>query len=112
MVRKMLAQMLRRLGCVVDEARDGQVAIDIIPDKLSGNEEVEAVKVEEQKKEKDKEGAAAMPYDVILMDSVMPRVTGPEATEVIVQQLGFTNLLVGVTGNILPTDVTGTRHGS
>ena len=48
-----------------------------------------------------------MPYDLILMDSNMPRVSGPEATEVIVRHLGFINPVVGVTGSVLPSDVTG-----
>ena len=103
MVRKMLVKMLVRLGSAVDEACDGQVAIDIIREKLCVKDE----KREEEGREQEKGEEAGMPYDVILMDSVMPRVTGLQATETIVQ-LGFTGLIVGVTGNVLAADVAGT----
>ena len=43
-------------------------------------------------------------FDAILMDSVMPIMTGPEATARI-RALGYTGLILGVTGNALPEDI-------
>lgn len=101
MIRKMLVKMLLTLGCVVDEASDGQVAIAIIRDKLR-------MSFEKQDKTSDEATTMRMPYDLILMDSNMPVVSGPEATNTIVRKLGFANVVVGVTGSVLPTEVRGT----
>ena len=43
--------------------------------------------------------------DLILMDNVMPNMSGPLATKVI-RSLGFKGLIFGVTGNALPEDIT------
>lgn len=88
MVRKMLVKVLKSLGSIVDEASDGQEAINITSNKLG----------------EDAKEPPGMPFDLILMDSVMPRVSGLEATKVIVKNLKFTNPVIGVTGNILPDD--------
>jgi CheY-like chemotaxis protein len=48
-------------------------------------------------------GEGPMP-DVILMDFVMPNMTGPEATAAI-RELGYKGLVLGVTGNALPDDI-------
>ena len=45
------------------------------------------------------------PYDIILMDSEMPNMNGPEAARHIKTQLGYTGLVIGVTGNALPEDI-------
>ena len=42
-------------------------------------------------------------YDAILMDYVMPKMNGPDATKAI-RQLGYTGPIIGVTGNALPED--------
>jgi CheY-like chemotaxis protein len=39
-------------------------------------------------------------YDVILMDSEMPRMSGPAATELL-RQKGYIGIIVGVTGNVM-----------
>ena len=111
MVRKMMVKILSMLESDVSQAADGKVAIDIIRDKLSRkNASGGGVKRQKGNDAESDDAAPAMPYDVILMDSVMPKVSGIEATKVIVQELGFSNLVVGVTGNILPADTTGSRH--
>jgi CheY-like chemotaxis protein len=43
-------------------------------------------------------------YDVILMDFIMPNMDGPTATREL-RRLGYEGLIVGVTGNALPTDI-------
>ena len=105
MVRKMLSNVLKRLGCNVTQASDGQEAIDIVRTRLGADLEAKIVAGIEHD---DKEGRVMrdMPFDLILMDSVMPRVSGVNATEIIIKNLGFTNTVIGVTGNILPADTT------
>jgi CheY-like chemotaxis protein len=44
------------------------------------------------------------PFDFILMDTHMPMLEGPEATHRI-RQLGFTNPIIGVTGNLADVDI-------
>jgi signal transduction histidine kinase/CheY-like chemotaxis protein len=77
--RKMLIRLLERNGHVCDPACDGEEAVAL---------------------------ARAHPdaWDVILMDFEMPRLKGPETTRQI-RQLGFTGLILGVTGNVLAEDV-------
>ena len=43
-------------------------------------------------------------FDLIICDNIMPVMNGPEAMKVI-RGLGFTGLVIGVTGNTLPEDV-------
>mmetsp|Transcript_32138 Transcript_32138/g.30630 ORF Transcript_32138/g.30630 Transcript_32138/m.30630 type:complete len:167 (+) Transcript_32138:3-503(+) len=43
-------------------------------------------------------------YDALLMDSVMPIMDGPTATKII-RGLGYTGVIIGVTGNALPSDI-------
>ena len=44
------------------------------------------------------------PFDVIFMDSIMPRMGGIEATANI-RKMGYKGVILGVTGNISPDDV-------
>ena len=111
MARKMLVKMLSSLGSVVHQASDGQEAIDLVreaivtqEDKVTAEDGVQGAQVTHRERLAKSTG---MPYDLILMDSAMPRVSGPEATETILQQLGFNKLIVGVTGNVLPADTNG-----
>lgn len=45
------------------------------------------------------------PLQVILMDSIMPRMGGREAIHKIRTQLGYTGIIIGVTGNVLADDI-------
>eukprot|EP01042_Synura_sphagnicola_P036518 gene36518-biopygen8477 len=44
------------------------------------------------------------PYDVILMDFMMPTMDGPTATRAI-RSLGYKGIIIGVTGNSSPQDI-------
>ena len=81
--RSMLIRLLRLNYCTCDEAEDGLKAIEMVK-----------VSMESGK-----------PYDIILMDSEMPNMNGPETARHIKTQLGYTGLVIGVTGNALPEDI-------
>ena len=71
MSRKMMCRILVSDGHYVDEAEDGEKA-------------VEAVKIDSS-------------YDAILMDSHMPKMNGPEAAK-IMRLLGYKGVILGITG--------------
>lgn len=84
---KMLKMLLRRKGIDSDIAYDGQAAVDLykVPSTDAG---------------------ARRPavHDVIFMDHTMPVMSGIEATSII-RSLGYTGLIIGLTGNALDDDV-------
>ena len=77
--RQMLKMVLKKLGYKAEEAEDGQLAVNMLKDQSKR-------------------------YDLILCDNVMPNMNGPNAVKEI-RALGYTGLIVGVTGNMLPDDV-------
>ena len=78
--RKMLTKTLIASGHTCEEAEDGSIAVDKVKEK------------------------GLTTYDAILMDFVMPVMDGPDATKAI-RQLGFTNPIIGCTGNTLDMDL-------
>jgi CheY-like chemotaxis protein len=114
--RKMARRILEAAGHTVAEADDGQIALA---------KYLSSIIV----KEAAREGAAAggggrrvggagtpvtsvsdnvsvqkSSYDVIVMDFIMPNMDGPTATREL-RRLGYEGLILGVTGNALPTDI-------
>lgn len=81
--RKFLGRLLTRSGHVCDLAEDGAQALEM-----------------EIKKRRECE-----PYDCILLDYEMPVVNGPNAAKEM-RRTGSDVLIVGITGNVLPEDVT------
>jgi CheY-like chemotaxis protein len=75
----MLSMLLRSRGFNVDDAVNGKIAVK---------------KVE----------ADILKYGVVFMDNTMPIMNGVEAARAL-RNLGFPNLIVGVTGNALDDDV-------
>jgi len=83
--RKMQCRLLKkRCECCI-EAEDGQQAVDIIRENMKHVEEGSTI-------------------DLILMDSVMPVLTGNEAVRQI-RNLGYEGMIFGVTGNVAQDDV-------
>lgn len=80
--RKLLGRLLKNQGHVSDEADDGDTAVEMIASAI-------------------RDGT---PYDTILLDYEMPRVSGPTAAKE-VRSMGCDVFVVGVTGNLLPEDV-------
>jgi CheY-like chemotaxis protein len=88
--RKMVARLLRGVGCECLEAEDGQVAIDVVIKTAA---------------ETGPDGKVSSSFQMILMDAEMPVMKGPEATKNI-RDLGYIDtFIIGVTGNVLPEDV-------
>ena len=76
-------------------ANDGDVAVNMIKQSMSPLSDIDTVTGN---------GAAENSYDAILIDNIMEKLHGPEATKIIRKELGYSGLIVGVTGNLLPSD--------
>ena len=79
--RKMLIKCLRADNHECSECEDGLEAVAAVKERINHAN-----------------GGKGKPYDVILMDFVMPNMDGPTATREI-RALGYTSLIFGVTGN-------------
>lgn len=80
--RKMLSRLLGSENVATEEAKDGVEAVDMVKASVDNG----------------------IPYDGILMDASMPKMTGLEATRII-RGMGFQGKIFGVTGNALAEDV-------
>lgn len=78
--RKMLLRCLRSDGHMCTEAADGLEAIEAVKERLNVAS-----------------GGLGRPFDVILMDFIMPNMDGPTATEEI-RAMGYTAPIFGLTG--------------
>lgn len=96
MNRKMICRVLQGKCRGTLEADDGVVAVNLIKQRL--------LEAEVERGEGQQGGGAAGPIDVILMDYVMPIMNGHEATRLI-RSLGYTGIIIGVTGNAQPAEV-------
>jgi len=81
--RKMVRRVLDKSLFIPDEAEDGLVAVSKVSQMVERGE---------------------ANYDVILMDFMMPKMDGPTATRAI-RGLGYTGIIIGVTGNSSPQDL-------
>lgn len=78
--RKMLDMILKRKGLVCEHAADGSEAVDLVA----------------------KKGLDY--FDLIFMDNFMPVICGPKASTLL-REMGYSKLIVGVTGNAMDSDV-------
>lgn len=85
--RKTLSRALISQGHSVRMAADGVEAIDVIFPRVPDASERETA-----------------PIDVILMDNLMPRMSGPEATQGL-RELGYRGFIIALTGNIFEDDI-------
>lgn len=81
--RKMTVRVMRAEGHCCEEAEDGTLGVALIELVVAGR---------------------AAPYDVVLMDFVMPLMDGPTATREI-RALGYQGRVYGLTGNALQSDI-------
>lgn len=82
MNRKLLSRLLEKRGWTCDSAEDGKVCLDMV-----------TVAMDQE-----------APYDCILLDYEMPVMNGPETAKHL-RAIGCNSCVVGVTGNVLPDDV-------
>ena len=84
--RKMLIKTLRAAGHTCEEAGNGRECVDMVQWRVDNG---------------------ATPYDVILMDFVMPVMDGPTATKTLrtAKELQYTGPIIGLTGNAMPADI-------
>ena len=82
--RKMLRRVLESRFDIVEEAGDGQEAVDLV-------------------RSAQRKGGEAL-YDVVTMDYQMPVMDGATACRII-RQLGYDGAIVAVTGNAYPADI-------
>jgi CheY-like chemotaxis protein len=68
---------------IVEEAEDGDVAVEAVRTSI----------------------AEGKPFDLVLIDSLMINMHGPEAVCAMRKQLGYKGLIIGVTGNALAEDI-------
>ncbi len=85
--RKMMGHALREYFEEVSYACDGDEAVAIVDGVMHSNLNLDV-----------------RPIDIIFMDSVMPKICGVDACQMI-RNLGYSNMIVGVTGNVLPADI-------
>ena len=80
----MLVRSLKTLQCTTEEAEDGSEAVSLVRTSLLDDRHYYGKKVRR-------------PFDLILCDSVMPNMGGPEAVQQI-RAMGYTRPILGVTG--------------
>lgn len=90
--RKMLVKSLKTERHSCDEAEDGLEAVRMV------------TKMSESKTDESSSLSCPYSYDAILMDFMMPIMDGPTATKAL-RDMGYTGVIIGVTGNALPSDV-------
>ena len=97
--RIMLVKMLKSLKFTTEEAEDGVEAVRMVQASIDRNND-------SHRGDDDVENGTMIPraFDCILCDSVMPNMAGPEAVKLI-RAMGYTNPILGVTGNTLPEQV-------
>ena len=88
--RKMLIRVLTKEGFQCYEADDGSTAIEFIMKTMYGRPETPA-----ESEKYLNEPAMPSRIDVILMDYVMEKINGPDATSEI-RRLGFKSVIFGV----------------
>lgn len=97
MNRRMVCKILQasnKFRC--DQAEDGCIAVEMVRRKIDGQTGQTCGDLDD--------GIKIDRYDLILMDYQMPNMDGPTAIAEI-RRLGFTGLILGLTGNALPCDM-------
>ena len=70
--------------CTILEADDGSTALDVMRSEMEAGRSIQ----------------------IVLIDYIMVRMNGPEAVQKMRVELGFKGIVIGITGNALPEDLT------
>ena len=83
--RKVLKRLILSIdsNCVIDEADDGSTAIEQFKCSVSIN----------------------IQYNCVFLDYIMTTMHGPTTAQILREELGYTGLMIGVTGNALADDI-------
>ncbi|KAF8308343.1 hypothetical protein DL93DRAFT_2171193 [Clavulina sp. PMI_390] len=90
LTRRLMERMLQRIGCVVDTAENGQMALDMILGDAKDENAAHPSKTESN-------------YDVVFLDNQMPIMSGVAMVKKLREE-GRTEFTVGITGNALKED--------
>ncbi|KAG6816144.1 hypothetical protein H0H87_008321 [Tephrocybe sp. NHM501043] len=101
--RTLMKRLLERLGCHVSTAENGEVALEMILGPLAVNTPSSVSSGYGPILEPDIEFTPEGKFGVVFLDNQMPVLSGIKTVQKL-RALGRTDLVVGVTGNALPTD--------
>ena len=110
---KMCVKLLQRLGAVVDKAEDGRIAVAMVqallpepvPPPPLGERFVSSPPSNDDDEQSDHQRLHQQMYDLVLMDNMMPHLTGAEACRAM-RAMGFAGVIIGLTGNVFEEDIT------
>jgi len=91
---KMVSMLLRKLGCAIETASDGDDAVEMIRSSLSSSSDIGS----------SSNSSTGHGYSFVMMDNFMPRLCGPQAASQM-RGLGYASLIVGLTGHALGDDL-------
>ncbi|TDL16755.1 hypothetical protein BD410DRAFT_901857 [Rickenella mellea] len=110
LTRKLMTRMLSRLGCIVEVAENGKIALDMImrgqhekSPQDNGSTHRNSTGLVSTKPDGDVPVVDVYNYDVIFLDNQMPVMSGLD-TVTALRDINRTDLVVGVTGNALMSD--------
>ncbi|TDL25448.1 hypothetical protein BD410DRAFT_640014 [Rickenella mellea] len=98
LTRKLMTRMLSRLGCVIETAENGKIALEMIIARPA-----EQIALEETTSIASTAASQDVNYDVVFLDNQMPVMSGVDMV-LALRGRGRTEFVVGVTGNALMSD--------
>ncbi|KAH9945766.1 hypothetical protein B0H21DRAFT_693809 [Amylocystis lapponica] len=103
LTRKLMSRMLTRIGCKVNTAENGEVALDMILGAIQGTPSSENTGSAGLSMNCDSEMGDEPRYAVVFLDNQMPVLSGLDVVMKL-RELGRHDFVVGVTGNALLAD--------